>query len=1527
MNKFKKISISFLSLILCFAMMLPILTISAYAEEELYIKDIKIIYADNEEKAKSQLPSGYQLLDGNLNVSTKRDGVYVCYSTTSNPDEAITDIKVMHESGGFERTDFQSSLDKAIDGIYALADEIVIAVNEFAENYKDGVPGAVYAKNVLNYFEYDEDTLLGDYMVSGEGTYKEYGQMILMCHEDILNPILALLTMGVQGKSGDNWIDKLADVDPSSYDSSYDMQYRERAVKLRTILQQFNDVYCYINGYYDETYTYADLTDENDKDFFAQMSENKEMFILIQSVLQSYPVGVDSSWGEWGLTAEDLFAIGLNNPLNIHESYALLECLTPGQEIMLRVGGVYNFLISTQNTEEVLDKATESIKEQIPDGETIPIWEGVNLDVFNSEVALTNEAQRSIAAGKQYDLFTRDVDTLKQHYRNIAGIITSAISIAACSVLVVKCSLPLLTFTFTKLGMVSAAATVSAFAASAIVTSVLLYTGIALTVVGIVCAIIVILFLEDIINWLASEDYERTTIPKYMVDEVVTPQGVSTYTYYRRVDNVKTDEQLDLDTDDNESGSDINANEGYRWMALYTTNKESAGNPIEADMLVVYQTAEAPSGYAPVSMFGKNTAVNLNSYADSNSAKYTAVYMFFKQEAQESVVSEKLYISSIRVESATHEDVAKKELIDRGYIPLEYDFGASNNSVTYIGYKLTANPSDAIRDIRVLYDFNGSGITYGQLNYGSMGKIGNFDIMVSSTSKNPAPPIVGIAVYTSDSEPDPSLGYEPVNEFSGGEAQKLGKNDYKIYFIPETTFTDGEDYLAGIETDVYYYNGYSEIVGYNWSKYYYTDIDKYGNDYDAYKQFKLENYGEQFFDFSLKSTFSRYGRKNDWSDSNNVHIFSYKYTTTKNPYRALYGISATVLGGLSEFNDHVVYGGVGYVLSPVEMNTNSYYYTHAEFPYSAGQNIKDLGYQGKADYSYKGGTYNQWDTYHARYDINNMDVTQSFLNKDDANAIYLAGYQADRTPLKVEDILLSTALLSDSEIPDNFAAVDSMIGSVSTPTNVAPSAGETQIATDVTNYGFSTEAVMFNIFPSSVYLYYRNEKTVHGNVEAQGSLKEGKYISGIFLSSREEIREVFLKNNPDILCENIPISMVESNLLSEGATITYNTHIGTERIYSGANYIYLGVSTTNDPSVAIRDIRLYVAEAGEVPRKQINRTITYNGYTFDVTYTLASKASLTEYANQEKTVAEERQVYIYVSTHPALGAPISDIQITGIFDFGDYEPIRTMIGDHLLTAYLKNEEEGGAKINVGYEFLFDYDYFFEGNYISYRRENSELPYISEIMMAADGDELGAISKLLAAGYTDILKQDLNAKAGGDYIYVGLKRTADKDNAIYDIMFTNNQKSPDNKIGNFTLVSSIDLNDGAGGKYIYMYQKRTPDKNGQSPLTDISFYGENPQSSSHAEGVVTYYQTVAVNQDGEMQDLNQGCGFWSDYIYLVKHYSLEPSLPGSLIGTGSIAVILLLLCIMIGAGLYVAKKNKKEKNDVANEKDNVASKAK
>ena len=117
MKKFKKISLIVMSIILCLTILSQTATAAFLTPgnvSERYIRDIKLIYADSVDEAKGQLPEDYSLLENNLNEGTGELGVYICYSTTENPDEAITDIKVMHESGGFQRTDFKASLLKSI---------------------------------------------------------------------------------------------------------------------------------------------------------------------------------------------------------------------------------------------------------------------------------------------------------------------------------------------------------------------------------------------------------------------------------------------------------------------------------------------------------------------------------------------------------------------------------------------------------------------------------------------------------------------------------------------------------------------------------------------------------------------------------------------------------------------------------------------------------------------------------------------------------------------------------------------------------------------------------------------------------------------------------------------------------------------------------------------------------------------------------------------------------------------------------------------------------------------------------------------------------------------------------------------------------------------------------------------------------------------------------------------------------------------------------------------------------------------
>ena len=70
-------------------------------EDEEYLSDLKIIYADDYSEAEEILEDSefedYKLLDANLNENTGKSGVWLAYKTTTDIEEAITDIAMMQE--------------------------------------------------------------------------------------------------------------------------------------------------------------------------------------------------------------------------------------------------------------------------------------------------------------------------------------------------------------------------------------------------------------------------------------------------------------------------------------------------------------------------------------------------------------------------------------------------------------------------------------------------------------------------------------------------------------------------------------------------------------------------------------------------------------------------------------------------------------------------------------------------------------------------------------------------------------------------------------------------------------------------------------------------------------------------------------------------------------------------------------------------------------------------------------------------------------------------------------------------------------------------------------------------------------------------------------------------------------------------------------------------------------------------------------------------------------------------------------
>ncbi len=118
-----------------------------------------------------------------------------------------------------------------------------------------------------------------------------------------------------------------------------------------------------------------------------------------------------------------------------------------------------------------------------------------------------------------------------------------------------------------------------------------------------------------------------------------------------------------------------------------------------------------------------------------------------------------------------------------------------------------------------------------------------------------------------------------------------------------------------------------------------------------------------------------------------------------------------------------------------------------------------------------------------------------------------------------------------------------------------------------------------------------------------------------------------------------------------------------------------------------------------------------------------------------------------------------------------------------------------------------------------------------------------------------------------------------------------------------------------GPYIHLYQSKV---NIGSPLMDLKAVDENYKLADIdlkklQPGDVVPIEAYVFNQDYKNQDFNDGAG--GDWIFLIMYsegiYAPNSIYIGSMLGTGSIAVIGLFLAAAAGAIIYVKLKKKRE----------------
>ena len=207
------VSFKIISFLIVIATLITTLPLTVFAEEikteesadavEIYIKSVKLAEAKTGEEAKAILEEeGYIFVEGNLNAGTGEDGVWLGYQTTTNPSEAIYDMKLMNTKGGFTITSMKDALASQESAFAEMASDFEYLVEEFIDAYEEESIPAEKAYKALNFFrvvngetELEEENGLGYQIVNGNMSIERITEILMFCDPTIVDTIVKLLTI------------------------------------------------------------------------------------------------------------------------------------------------------------------------------------------------------------------------------------------------------------------------------------------------------------------------------------------------------------------------------------------------------------------------------------------------------------------------------------------------------------------------------------------------------------------------------------------------------------------------------------------------------------------------------------------------------------------------------------------------------------------------------------------------------------------------------------------------------------------------------------------------------------------------------------------------------------------------------------------------------------------------------------------------------------------------------------------------------------------------------------------------------------------------------------------------------------------------------------------------------------------------------------------------------------------------------------------------------------------------------------
>ena len=620
-------AVTALTVSLSFKKFAPLTAYAATAEQ--FLSDVALVYEDSAEDAQEAIAgTGWKLFNKDLNPNADYifdDGVYLIYKTSTNVEDAITDLRVMDMYGGYNTTSYKQQLEKSRSQYMQAIADLRKATDEFKEKYEAGDGMAKLAYRQMNYYKdirttngTETDMLMGDFFLNMPKD-DQIVQVMMEGNSIIVSNLMSLIAVGISGASGTTLATRIAEkyaIKDSLTDTEYHESAKELAKSFDTIKAKLIR-YEALKGEYD-------VEDED-------MSEEEYAFLTQYATLADLLTTIQ--YGETTL-AEFIKGTWATKDL-----YPIVAAFTPGQKALVEMGQLQTVLKYNSPSKPIaeLTKTVEEVEEGLKDEngviQAFNVYEGVDREIFKGDFAMTTAAERQQALTGETWGFSDAAD--RSLGMVIGYIVAGTVDLAMASMAV---------------GIAIKASSLKAAAATVVVPSIstIMVNGKAATVGG---AVVYKQVMITIHNYAAEEAYAAFMTKWGAIQTPMTiaaiafalilagGYGLATwYNYYNpdylEVPNTIVDvKETDLgdkyvkysaakvfDGEEGQEVADFNAYEGKEWVALYYTKDVNAGNCLTPNFVYRENNSTVSKRYQGVSMFGESKAFNLNSHVYNDDA-------------------------------------------------------------------------------------------------------------------------------------------------------------------------------------------------------------------------------------------------------------------------------------------------------------------------------------------------------------------------------------------------------------------------------------------------------------------------------------------------------------------------------------------------------------------------------------------------------------------------------------------------------------------------------------------------------------------------------------------------------------------------------------------------------------------------------------------------------------------------------------------------------------------------------------------